>query len=150
MVVFQPNSNPVSVICYLHIYFNNNGSSWQLLSLFCVSDTILGGRVKVSVSSSVVSNSLQPHGLYLPDSSVYGILQARIRGWVAIPFSRGSSWPRDWTQISCIASRFFTVWATRAQTFLCTRHYSRDFIEINSLNPHVKVSLLFPFYRWTN
>ena len=95
MVVFQPNSNPVSVICYLHIYFNNNGSSWHLLSLFCVSDTILGGRVKVSVSSSVVSNSLQPHGLYLPDSSVYGILQARIRGWVAIPFSRESSRPRD-------------------------------------------------------
>ena len=67
----------------------------------------------VQFSYSVVSNSLQPHGLYLPDSSVYGILQARIRGWVAIPFSRGSSWPRDWTQISCIAGRFFTVWTTR-------------------------------------
>ena len=48
-----------------------------------------------------------------PDSSVHGILQARILEWVAIPFSRGSSWPRDQTQVSCIASRFFTIWATR-------------------------------------
>ena len=37
-----------------------------------------------------------------PDSSVYGILQARILEWVAISYSRGSSWPRDWTGVSCI------------------------------------------------
>ena len=49
----------------------------------------------------------------LPDSSVHGILQARISEWIAIPFSRGSSQPRDHTWISCISSRFFTVWATR-------------------------------------
>ena len=48
-----------------------------------------------------------------PGSSVYGILQARILEWVAISFSRGSSQPRDRTQVSCIASRFFTVWAIR-------------------------------------
>ena len=42
-----------------------------------------------------------------------GILQARILEWVAIPFSRGFSQPRDWTQVSWIADRFFTVWATR-------------------------------------
>ena len=47
-----------------------------------------------------------------PGSSVQGILQARILEWVAIPFSRGSSWPRDWTQVSCTAGRFFTIWAT--------------------------------------
>ena len=41
------------------------------------------------------------------------ILQARILEWVAIPFSRGSSWPRDRTGVSHIAGRFFTVWATR-------------------------------------
>ena len=40
------------------------------------------------------------------------ILQARILEWVAIPFSRGSSQPRNWTQVSCIAGRFF-IWATR-------------------------------------
>ena len=42
-----------------------------------------------------------------------GILQARILEWVAILFSRGCSWPRDWTQVSCTAGRFFTIWATR-------------------------------------
>ena len=46
-------------------------------------------------------------------SSVHGIPQARIPEWVAIPFSRGSSWPKDWTQVSCITGRFFTIWATR-------------------------------------
>ena len=49
----------------------------------------------------------------LPGSSVHGILQARILERVAIPFSRGSSWPRDWPQVSCIAGGFFTIWATR-------------------------------------
>ena len=48
-----------------------------------------------------------------PGSSVHGILQARILEWVAISFSRGSSWPWDRTQVSCIAGEFFTVWATR-------------------------------------
>ena len=48
-----------------------------------------------------------------PGSSVHGILQARTLEWVAIPFSRGSSQPRDWTWVSCIAGRFFTIWATR-------------------------------------
>jgi len=47
----------------------------------------------------------------LPGSSVHGILQARILEWVAISFSRGSSWPRNWTRVSCIAGRFFTDWA---------------------------------------
>ena len=42
-----------------------------------------------------------------------GISQARILRWVAMPSSRGSSQPRDQTQISCIAGGFFTIWATR-------------------------------------
>ena len=47
------------------------------------------------------------------DYTVHGILQARILEGVALPFSRGSSQPRDQTQVSCIAGRFFTSWATR-------------------------------------
>ena len=54
-----------------------------------------------------------------PDSSVYGILQARILEWVAISFSRGSSQPRDQTQVSSVAGRFFTVWATREAQNTC-------------------------------
>ena len=42
------------------------------------------------------------------DYIVHGILQARIPEWVAVPFSRGSSQPRDRTQVSCIAGGFFT------------------------------------------
>ena len=41
------------------------------------------------------------------------ILQARILEWVAVPSSWGSSQPRSWTQVSHVASRFFTIWATR-------------------------------------
>ena len=47
------------------------------------------------------------------ERNVHGIFQARILEWVAISFSRGSSWPRDWSRIACIAGGFFTVWATR-------------------------------------
>ena len=50
-----------------------------------------------------------------PASSVHGILQARIMEWAAVPFS-GSSRPRDQTQVSLFAGRFFTAWATREAT----------------------------------
>ena len=57
---------------------------------------------------------LWPHGLCSPPgSSVHGISQARILEWVAISSSRGSSWSRDWTQVSCIACEFFTDWVTK-------------------------------------
>ena len=45
--------------------------------------------------------------------TVHGILQARILEWVAFPFSRGSSQPRDQTRVSCTAGRFFTNGAMR-------------------------------------
>ena len=52
--------------------------------------------------------------LYDPiDYTAHGILQARILEWVAFPFSRGFSQPRDWTQVSHITGRFFTSWTTR-------------------------------------
>ena len=52
-------------------------------------------------------------------SFVHGILQTRILEWVAMPSSRGSSQPRDQTQVSCIADGFLTVWVTReAQLYI--------------------------------
>ena len=48
-----------------------------------------------------------------PSSSAHRIFQASILEWVAIPFSRGFSWTRDQTGVSCIACRFFTIWAIR-------------------------------------
>ena len=49
----------------------------------------------------------------LPGSSVHGILQARILDWAVIPFSQFSSQLRRWTQVSCIAGRFFIMWTSR-------------------------------------
>ena len=70
------------------------------------------------------------------DYIVYGILQARVLERVIFPFSRGSSQPRDQTQVSCIAGRFFTSWATReAQEYtrVGSLHYAlwRDNIHEN-------------------
>ena len=53
----------------------------------------------------------------------------RILKWVAYPFSRGSSWPRNWTGVSCIAGRFFTSWADRESRMLF------------SLSPHIQMSM---------
>ena len=53
-----------------------------------------------------------PMDCSLPDWLAHGILQARILEWVAIPFSRVCSQPKDWTLVSCAPGRFFTIWAT--------------------------------------
>ena len=58
----------------------------------------------VSQSCSTLWNSMD---CTPPGSSVCRILQARILEWIEIPFCRGSSQPRDWTCVSCIADRFF-------------------------------------------
>ena len=69
------------------------------------------GKVKVKVAQSCWT-------LCDPvDCTVQGILQARILEWVAFPFSRGSSQPRDRTQVSLIVGGFFTCWATREAMF---------------------------------
>ena len=57
------------------------------------------------------------------DYRVHGILQARILEWVAFPFSKGSSQPRDGTQVSRIAGGFFTSWATREAPFCRSSSY---------------------------
>ena len=78
-----------------------------------IQDLVKSERVQVYVKSpnhvwlSVIMDCS------LPGSTVHGISQARVLEWVAIPFSRGSSWLRDPTQVSCMAGRFFTFWATR-------------------------------------
>ena len=54
-----------------------------------------------------------PMDCSLPDSSIHEIFQARVLEWVAISFSRRSYQPRDWTWVSHIAGRCFTLWTTR-------------------------------------
>ena len=68
-------------------------------------------KVKMPVAQSCLT-LCDPVDCSPPGLSVHGILQARILEWVAIPFSRGSSRPRNRTQVSHIAGRFFIIWAT--------------------------------------
>ena len=81
----------------------------------------------------------------LPGSLVHGILQARTLEWVAISFSKGSSWPGDWTLVSCIPGRFFIIWTTRAKSqlllryFLTLRYYDSDkFVDISIIIQRLK------------
>ena len=77
---------------------------------------IPGAYKILNQSRSVVFDSLRPSG------TVHGILQARILEWAAVPFSRGSSQPRDGTQVSSIVGRFFTSWVTREVQEYWTRY----------------------------
>ena len=76
--------------------------SFLLLSILCMCGQLLQSCLTLC----------DPLYCSLPGSSVPGISQARILEWSAMPSSRGSSQPRDQTRVSCLASRFFTHWAT--------------------------------------
>ena len=78
------------------------------------------GKVLVAQSCPTLWN---PMDYSPPGSSVPGILHARILEWVAVLFSRGSSWLKDQTRVSCTASRFFTIWATREAPNICIYIY---------------------------
>ena len=69
-------------------------------------------KVKVLVAQSCPT-LCNPMDYNLPGFSFHGILQARILEWVAIPFCRGSYWPRNQTRVSSTAGGLFTVWTTR-------------------------------------
>ena len=81
----------------------------------CLIDHLLYSRCYPSEWVSEVAQSCPTlwDPVDLPGSSVHGILQARILEWVAISFSKGSSQPRDRTQVSHTAGRRFNLWATR-------------------------------------
>ena len=68
-----------------------------------------------------------------PGSCVHGVLQARILEWIAISFSRGSSWPRNRTQVSCITGRCFNLWATRELSL----HFTLKASDVTIENVHL-------------
>ena len=78
-----------------------HGESGSRVLVIC---EVVGGLVAKSCLSLC-----DPMDWSLPGSSVHRILQARILEWIDIPFSRGSPRPKDWTWVSYIAGRFFTV-----------------------------------------
>ena len=79
------------------------------------------------ISCSVVSDSWRPHGLKPTRLLCPWNSPSKNAGWVAIPFSKGSSQPRDWTWVSCIAGRFFMVWAMRKPHSSLTHPHSSLF-----------------------
>ena len=85
------------------------------------------------LSRSVMSDSVTHMDCSPPGSSVREISQARILEWVAMPSSRGSSPPRDWTPVFHIVGRFFTVWATREAPGIDCTEKSKFFPASNSL-----------------
>ena len=74
-------------------------------------------KIKYSFQKGEVAQSCptlcDPMDCSPPGSSIHGLLQARILERPAVSFSSGSSWPRDRTRVSCIASRLFTSWANK-------------------------------------
>ena len=81
-----------------------------------------------------------------PDSSVHGILQGRILEWVIMSSTRGSSQPRDWTLVSPILGRFFTIWATREAQIIILKEIQlyKRFSLVQSFMP-----VWFIANRWT-
>ena len=104
--------NPWTVACQapLSMEFPRQ-AYWSGLS-FHFSGDLPNPGIYQHPSSKVKVAQLFPTLCEPMDYTVHGILQARIPEWVAIPFGR-FSWPRDQTQVSCIAGRFFTSSATR-------------------------------------
>ena len=64
---------------------------------------VLGVSFCILVACAPSRVSLRPHGLQLAGSSVHGIFLAKILEWVAVSYSRGSSWPRDLTHVFCVS-----------------------------------------------
>ena len=94
----------VSLSCFLRLLLLwHNSFRCTFLPAVCV---------RACAVISVVSDSLQPHGLEPTRLFCYWDFPGKNTGLVAISSSRGSSWPRDWTHISCIVGGFFTHWAT--------------------------------------
>ena len=91
-------------------------SSLAFIKRCLISSSLSAIRVVVLCTCAVIQLCpmlCDPTDCSLPDSTVHGILQARILEWVANTFSRGSSWPRDWTWVSRTTGRLSIIWATR-------------------------------------
>ena len=105
------NNLSFHVSCLWIIKDHDQGTALKELHLhLALKESGSGSGSEVSQSCPTLCD---PMDYSLPGSSVHGIFQAIVLEWIAISFSRESSWPRDWTRVSCIVDRRFTVWATR-------------------------------------
>ena len=126
-----------SFFCYFkwlsgkHYFIGN--TTHQILNLISVANSISIWFMEVilkccccyCLATQQCLTLCRPHRLYHPGSTVHGISQARTLEWVDIPFSRGSSRPKDGTWVSSVAGGFFTIWATRgAHRYHTVKKYS--------------------------
>ena len=111
---------PARLLCSWNSPGKNTGmGSRSLLQEVILTQELNPGLLHCESESEVAQSCLtlcDPMDCSLPGSTIHGIFQARILEWVAISFSRRSSLPRDWTQVSCIVGRHFTIWATRVDS----------------------------------
>ena len=129
----------------------SRGSSWPRDWIGVLASPALAGRFFTTEPSGKPKHSAHTHTEVAqscptlcdpmdcspPGSSVHGIFQAWILEWVAVSFSRGSSWPRDRTRVSCIVGRCFTIWATRET------HQKHRRVVVSFKRMPVEI-----FYRW--
>ena len=92
-------------------------SIYITISLCCTLEMMQHSKSTMKVKVKSCPALWGPKDCNLPSSSAHGIFQTRVLEWVAISFSRGSSRPRDWTQVSSIASRRFIIRATREANY---------------------------------
>ena len=106
-ILVHPMNFGVFIFIQLHVFsfFPCDFFLYPLVSWKCI-------VCLVTQSCPTLCNSMDDS----PPDSVYGILQARLLELVAMPSSWGCSQPRDRTQVSCIASRFFTIWINQGSS----------------------------------
>ena len=100
---------------FIKTLFKDSGKANLLFGLYY---KLIEGESEVTQSCRTLCD---PMDCSLPSSSIHEFFQARVLEWVAISFFRGSSQPRDWTQVSHIAGRGFTIWSTRETHKLISR-----------------------------
>ena len=122
---------------------------WSSINTTTLKELVLGGKWKWKVLDAQSCLTL----CHCMDcsSSVHGMPQTGILEWVVIPFSRRSSQPRDQTQVSWIASRFFTIWVTsQSPKNECTLHFCHLFFSSHHIHFFFFSGLSLPshFYNY--
>ena len=108
IISWSPNLEPIWDHCFSLISLC---AGWHITAMILTYFNMW--RDWVSEVAQSCLTLCDPMDCSLPGSSASGILQARVLEWVALSFSRRSYQPRDWTWVSRIAGRRFTIWATR-------------------------------------
>ena len=151
----KSNRYKSDTMCMYYIFIHTHTYKY----MFAHAHTCIYIHMCINICACMCAKSLQsyltlcdPEDWGPPGSSLHGFLQARILEWVATPVFRGSSLTRDQTQVSCIAGRFLTVWATwethiwnTVQSDLVVMANSKE-IDLNVSIHKVQVHLYLVYY----